>query len=546
MKRVILTIAFFLLLKLNAYSQSMWVGFPINVTQVNVNATDSYLVYSVFDTLINATVVDSTPVYNSNQIYYNNEGPLLGYNLQFGDYSFHIFYNHNLHLFTKDSVYLPIYFWIGPADPSGAPIITGNYFEEIFSGDVTEILFTLTYADIVNDSFRLQTFNDYSDFGSWANFADGWFVTSFAGEASLPATGYVDAWTVQPGMLGSCYESSDIGTPWGTITDGIMRTIAIDSGGDTTISYCSNDGAGGIGMVNPLMYGGYNGVVYYSDSLQMHIASDDAVNNQWLQTGFGMPYATGQSEVKFKDRVFAFAVNKNSTANLYFAAYNFPAHAWVVDSVFSNHVDSLAITNGTISWIDSSGTQFTRGYADTSGWGAFNTPLQIEFSLENMQSPTNGNLVYVRNYTIGSDQTTFDFGDGYITTKKSESHLYRNPNGTYRTSASSFNFNICLNANGQSNCKPVSFVLSTQNLAPQNSPVSIRYDNAGGKFLLDNSTNKTLQVTLYNLMGQAVKTFVAKDPLTRFDLLNKANGVYLVQVMSTDGSVQQSIKIINY
>lgn len=544
MKKVILKIAFFLLIKLNAYSQSMWVGFPITVTQVNVNATDSYLVYSVFDTLINATVVDSTPVY-SDQVNYNNSGPLLGYMVQWNDTCFHIFYNHNLHLFTKES-YNPYYLaWWDPNGIFGPPNIFGNYFDDYLGDGGYGQVFLLTYADIVNNSFMRNEFFSDNDFGSWAGYSAGWFYDWEGGDASLSVPGYINAVVVQPGMAGMCGASSYDGFGPTTITDGIMNVISMDNG-ETTILYCSNDGLGYVSMVDPLIHEAYNGVVWYSDSAQVHIASDDAITNVFNQITFPIPYDINNSNAIFKDRVFTFAANINANAIIYFAAYNFTMHQWVVDSVLSNHVDSLTITNGTISWIDSSGTQFTRGYADTSGWGAFNTPLQIEFSLENMQSPTNGNLVYVRNYTIGSDQTTFDFGDGYVTTKKSESHLYRNPNGTYRTTSSNFNYNICLNANGQSNCKPVSFVLSTQNLAPQNSPVSIRYDNAGGKFLLDNSTNKTLQVTLYNLMGQAVKTFVAKDPLTRFDLLNKANGVYLVQVMSTDGSVQQSIKIINY
>lgn len=547
MKKTLLAIAFFLLIKINAQCQTMWQGFPITVNVVNVNATDSYLTYSVFDTLIGATVMDSTPVY-SDEIYYNNAGSLLGYNVNYSDYSHYIFYNHNTHLFKKDSVYLPINFFWGPVDCYGPPTISGNYFVVYFCGDVYENLDIIAYADIVNDSIRFYIYSCDNEFGCWGIIDGGYFITKENGNTTLELPGYFDAGTVQPGLLGGCYAYSDIGDfGYGYhIKDGIIDITTIDYWGDSTVKYCSNDGCGGITLLNPTIYGGRNGIVYYCDSTLMHIACDDAPIDQWVQFDFSVAYDTLNSEIKFKDRVFAFAANKNSQSNVYVAAYNLTLHAWAVDSVLSNGVDSLVINNGTVTWNDLSGTPYMRGYSAISGWGAFTTPLQIDFSVENMQSPTNGNLVYVRNYTIGSDQTIFDFGDGYITPKKSESHLYRNPDGSYRTSSSSFNYNICASANGQSVCKPVSFILNTQNVAQTYSPVNIRYGNTAGKFLLDNPTNKTLLVTIYNALGQTVNSFLAKQTVTPFNLLTEATGVYMLEVISTDGAVQQCVKLVNY
>lgn len=544
MRKILTLFAVVFLISFKLNGQTMWQGFPITVTQVNLNATDSYLRYSVYDTLLNATVVDSTPVYNFN-FFYASSGPLLTYTLDtppFSDHRHYIFYNHNIGAFRTDSIHSTQYLLNQSSSCFSPAIIYGNYFLDYDCAGGSHEVYFLVYANIITNSFDYHYYTYDEGFGFGAGLEEGWFYDSEGGAQGI-VLNYQSAKNVQPGMSGF-YGSVSVGNNMGIdFVDGIAVVDVVDQG-NTYFTYGSNDGCSAVSLVNPVVNGTNNGIVWYSDSVNMNVASDDAIMDQWIQAYFPKPYLNGKSIVRLKDRVFVFASNKDTIANVYCAAYNFPQHAWVVDSVLSNRVNNLAINNGTITWSDSAGTNFMRGYADTIGWGNFTTPLQIEFSLENLQSPTNGNLVYVRNYTIGSDSTQFDFGDGYVTNRKSDSHLYRNPNGTYRTT-SNFTQDVCLNALGQSSCKQVTFVTTTHNLATVNPEISIGYSDEKGVFVLSNKTNKDIVVKIYNLMGQPINSFSVNSPTHKFNLVNKANGIYVAHIKSTDNTFKKSIKLVN-
>jgi hypothetical protein len=349
-----------------------------------------------------------------------------------------VVYDINQNLFVKDSID-PIGSSI---DCLGPPAIQGNFITYYFCDGQNPIskYAEAFYYNIITGNLESYGYVYNDQFGFSYGFQDGWFFDFEGGDPWGSSDSYINAQIIQPGMssLGGGGAASYGNLGW-QIQDGIFITDVTDSPHSVLVS--SNDGCGYYYFFpSSNFFGSSNGVAWYSDSLKLEIASDDAALNQWVKKDFWEP-ASGSSATIIQDRVFAYAVNKSTLANVYCAAYNLSQHQWIVDSVQSNKVNNLSIINGTVTWSDSSGTLYTRGYVDSLGWGNYNTALKIDFVVENFASPTNGNLVYVRNYTIGSDNILFDFGDGYTTTKKSESHLYKNPNGTYRTtSANSFNY----------------------------------------------------------------------------------------------------------
>jgi hypothetical protein len=125
-------------------------------------------------------------------------------------------------------------------------------------------------------------------------------------------------------------------------------------------------------------------------------------------------------------------------------------HQWVRDSV--NVVGNgygLQIDNGTIKWTDANGINI-RGYDNLSGWGNYNTSLFLYFALEDYFSD-GAPVVFVRNYSIGTESIYYDFGDGIQSTDNLHVkwHGFKN-SGTY---------NICIvdSATGQSGCQTFTF-----------------------------------------------------------------------------------------
>ncbi|MBK7854550.1 MAG: hypothetical protein IPJ79_06240 [Bacteroidetes bacterium] len=448
------TLVLFLAFINSSPAQEVWQMYPIQVNQVQLNLQDSYFVYSCYDSILQVTVVDSTPVYQGS-IYSNVNGGLFYYATNISSETHIIAYDINNHAFVKDSI-----------DNGNCPDfgnILGNSVQFYSCGIIqSNERENLLYYDVVNNTFDLYTYSYNSGWGFLASFSNGWFYDFKGGDPLVQIQDARSFDCVQKGMFG---HSGFIYNDQGGVgdADGILVTINGDR-----VSFLSNDSCKIAGVSNNVAYETGNGIAYASDSIKTYLFANDPWINQWTRDSLPHSFNLAHSLAVVRDRIITFAVNKDTVANVYCAAYNIHTHQWVIDSVQSNRVSSLNIINGTVTWLDSSGTSFTRGYSDSLGWGNFNTPLDIDFYVENYQSPTNGNLVYVRNMTIGTDSTTIDWGDGVTTPLKSQSHLYKNPNGTYRTPSTTFSYDICIYALGQSNCKTVTFnnTVGTTDLTP--------------------------------------------------------------------------------
>jgi hypothetical protein len=542
MKKIILFLALFFSLQQVCKAQNVWKMYPIQASLLYDSSGDNYLYLTTFDSILTTWMVDSTPAYGP-YINFNNNVGILGYQVDYSYYFYFVAYNINQHTFILDSANIGLSNPDCPQQPSSY----GNYVQ-FYNCDWPNCgeVQNLFYYDIINNAFSECGFGycDQSGVGITfnANFYEGWFYDYEPGDPFSGASDAESFTLFQKGMYGYTLGFISSNSFWAGPLDGILNEVDYEN---KYITYYSNDSCGLIFYSNIVAQHSKNGLAFVIDTSKMHLASDDTWIDQWVVRDLNEPYDTAKSQVILKDRVIVFAVNKDTMANVYCAAYNTVTHQWVVDSLQSNGVNSLAITNGTITWNDSSGTLYTRGYADSIGWGNFNTPLKIDFCVKNYQSLTNGNLVYVRNYTIGTDNIQFDFGDGYTTTLKSQSHLYKNPNGTYRMmSPQSFNYNICLYALGQSNCKSVSFTVDTKTLSKQNTNVNIRYTGEKGVYLIDNGSKKKLQVDVFDLVGKKIKSFSCENAFQKFDLMQQANGIYVVRLASADGLLQKSFKLV--
>ncbi len=173
----------------------------------------------------------------------------------------------------------------------------------------------------------------------------------------------------------------------------------------------------------------YPTIGIYDDSLH-HWAIDTIKVSIW-------------SNFLVKDRVISYYNN----SKIYYEVFSPTSRTWVKDSSLTNGIDTLFIQKGTVHWTDTNSVNFIAGYIDSIGWGNFNTPLLLNFHLTDFYPLTGYPLVYVRDYSIGSDSTWYTFGDGIETApgvQHSLWHLFK-VNGGYSASPSSND--VCIHAN---------------------------------------------------------------------------------------------------
>jgi hypothetical protein len=173
------------------------------------------------------------------------------------------------------------------------------------------------------------------------------------------------------------------------------------------------------------------------------------------------------SIVKLSNRVGAYVDTTTLPSTVHYLVFSPTIHEWVKDSSVSiNGVTSLTITDGTVHWTDNTGASFKAGYNDSTGWGNFDTPLQLLFQVTNMYPILGKPLIFVRDYTIGGNiENQINFGDGYVSSlyQGSTWHQYK-MNGNYGFAPMN-NFTVCMQTNTPngivSGCKQLSFVSST-------------------------------------------------------------------------------------
>ncbi len=227
---------------------------------------------------------------------------------------------------------------------------------------------------------------------------------------------------------------------------------------------------------------------------------------------------------------FMFCIPSTSGNIINYGVYSITQHAWVTSAdTFPSPVVSLALNNQTVTIDNGGGNIVIRGYNDSTGWGNFTTPPQPLFFLGNYASATEGNLIYVKDYSIATTPTLFDFGDGITTTKKSGFHLYK-VNGLYRMSSAA-NFNVCLYTTGAgstlSTCKQLSFPTLIETIVNPTSEIKISKTRAG-IFEVSNNSGGITAVKVYNALGQSLFSTQNTSALTVINIKNFSEGIYII------------------
>ncbi|HNR19115.1 MAG TPA: T9SS type A sorting domain-containing protein [Bacteroidia bacterium] len=167
----------------------------------------------------------------------------------------------------------------------------------------------------------------------------------------------------------------------------------------------------------------------------IHFKKYDAAYHTWVSdtlAGINISgWAIGQNVFALKDNVNHFVIC---------GVYNFNQHCWILDSVSTPAITSLAVTNGTVTWNDGSGIR-SRGYDQVTGWGNYNTTLTPIFYVSDVSQVSGGNLIFIRDYSIGATNYRINYGDGKTGTRN-DWHLYKK-NGSYQYQGLPLSDTIC-------------------------------------------------------------------------------------------------------
>lgn len=142
--------------------------------------------------------------------------------------------------------------------------------------------------------------------------------------------------------------------------------------------------------------------------------------------------------------------------------YDYSTHQWqTYTNGFNIDTSTFNVTNGTVTFT-AAGNGVVLGYnLNTGNWGNNPTIFNSLFFLTNLNNQSGQQLIHVRNLSLGTSNTNYDFGDGITSPNQCIWHLYKT-NGHYRTSGI---YQVCLttNASGgsQNSCQTVNMPLTS-------------------------------------------------------------------------------------
>lgn len=472
MKKLLLIFLFsFLILK--SYAIIFWQPYPITAV-ITSNGSQYRIECSVYDSLLGSWQYYNTPYFN-NSIDTSDRSPeIIVFTTYFAPnindldsiYGY-IIYDQELHQFV------PVYGYHSDPDYPGAGVWTKDGVvgvliqccEDPYYNSPNKWLYAYIY-DIKVHSWKGRLFEfayagDVGQIGMWI------------GLGGLVATSYNDYW-FNPSHTNYFYD------PILVSFDDKYSHYIDEAGGDQDLYYSTDDGmllndfACHLSSFDPLLhdwqtinfieaYGNYlvhNGIFYTKVYSTNYFGIYDDSLHQWVVDDFDQTI----SKIKMKDRVVAYADTVNNPNKVFYQVFSPTLRAWVKDSTtVAAGIDSIYIQDGTVKWVDNNSVLYKAGYNDATGWGNFDTPLLLNFYLTDLSGSTGLPLIYIRNYSIGTDSVMYDFGDGITTNYKQSSlwHQYK-VNGHYTVSSMQADTHmVCIktvNAAGlQSSCQSISY-----------------------------------------------------------------------------------------
>ena len=432
------------------------------------------------------------------------------------DGNFHISVDYGVATLTQSEIGNPDYLVINSSyyDIKNGAWVTSDYASYYYGGyELRDYGVLWAFEADPDGDYDLSYMNPKQH--EWTYLNSGWTPCNF------PNSTEADDLTIMTGI--DCFAGDNYGS---------YSIIGPTSGGDASFTAASNFGSG-------------YGIIHWQDD-----ATGDFIINTFDASTNAMSSLTlqGYDGTTFQKDNFMFCITDNSNTIVSYGVYSITQHAWITGSdTLTNPLSSVSLTNQTVIINPSVGSPLTRGYDDATGWGNFTTPQQSIFFLGNYNSPTEGNLIYVKDYSIATGSSFFDYGDGITTTKKSAFHLYK-VNGHYRTT-SAMNFNVCMTTTGaggtQSNCQTVSFPTSVENIGLRsNDNISIKSTANKNIYEIDNKNGNDIIINVYNSIGQLIEHTEANNTQNFIDVQHYKNGMYIINAADIKSGQKASQKIV--
>jgi len=468
MKKPFLLISFFLIC-LKCYPIIYWQPYPIQAV-VTGSQMNQRLECSVYDSLLGSWQHYNTVYFNSNIEIENSTDTLIIFHTFLSNpidldsiYGF-IIYDQELHQFAQLISYEPDVvnnpdhdYHIGKFD--GQAYISTSRYDNIQGVMYTNI--TVYLYDIIKHSWEKNgsAMSDGTLGNAFISIGYGGLTVSTGSWHSNDREGRIDFYGADCQNSISEYE-----------------TYLWDHGGDqdlyfmqsgwvsTDIHFRSFDPGSSIvatiSSSDPGDFNCYGSILYFYDNITLETyfaIYDDSLHHFVIDTFPGQV-----ANIKVKSGVVAFT--NASASMLYYEVFSPTSRMWKKDSIGIGLLGPLSIQQGTVHWTDN-GSSYIAGFNDTTGWGNFNTPLLLNFHKTDLSATFGYPLIYVRDYSIGAENTWYDFGDGITTipgTQHSLWHLYK-VNGHYIYNfITSLNYSVCIHSGVQSYCESDSIAIYPQ------------------------------------------------------------------------------------
>lgn len=443
-----------LIAKLDANAQTYWDDYPISYVVEN-NGTQSRLMVSTYDSLMQITITDSTSWSDGYYFLSNNYGKLcyslwLNPNLQTGVAGI-IVYDFVIHEFSNLELTEPNMTASKHVNFAAGPMWVRYGVETEFPGssfalDYFHYRYSLATHEWKHSMGPLREYSqtpilwtmDVSSYSNWQ-----YRISYVNGDADFhyydPYYGRFEFFLSDCAFGNSNVDEEEICVDSGCLTDFIIQQHNAETGSwhSPFPDYTSAVVQHGIGLAQ---YDDNSTVANYIFALDLGI--NDVIIEEIGNPDFQI--------IKIEDRVAAYNVLSNGTnPMIYFLVHDPIQHAWVKDSAITSSNVTINIVNGTVYWSDATGS-YIRGYDVTSGWGNYTTPLFMYFHLTDFSTQNGVPMVHVRNYSIGAEKFYFDMGDGTVTGFRDNFYRLYDESGT---------FNICMydSSGQQSVCQSVTF-----------------------------------------------------------------------------------------
>lgn len=531
MKKLLTLILFSVCSAKFSNAQYYYQPYPLSA-QIASNGIEWRMECSVYDSLIGTTQYYNGPWCSDSLAILNDSVGIAAYSTQYVNaklYNGAVIYDSELHVFkpvANDSCTAcgaNDYFSLG-----------GNKYTTNHENVIDEDFFNVTtyYYDIKNGNWISTSF--------YGIFADGGGEGDFSAYFDeLWIDGYSHIYALDPVLhswvdIGSGERPCDY--PWINNDADFYYQDGYDCNTSTDYGYFLIN-HGNSSFYSAYLDGHYYGVegrnAFYQDydinpsNNSLLISTGDVTLNSF--PAFSID-GINTSSIKKDKNVFSLIDISNTIIT--YGVYSFPQNAWQVSSDTVNYIASDTIINGTVFFTDSNGSSYTRGYIDSIGWGNYNTPPQPIYCLLSYNTASTGNLVYIKDYSIGADSVFIDYGDGFTTNRTFDYHLYK-VNGHYRSTAAA-NFNVCMTGyqNGVAStpsCQVVNFVTALEEPVKQ-TPITITSKGNSNILNISNTDGHALQVKVYDIAGRQIKSFNNTSNQLLVSLKTLSTGMYVVQV----------------